>query len=573
MTLLDDVLAGRYHDQPANIQEDLRTLANNRLMSEDERDGLVARVLAGEPLVDLLRERHRRMATVEPPVELGGGIFVEKGRLLVATLYEAVITTTPLAVHPSGDIWLWRDGRFIGDRLAVDRLVTTLLGDDFRAEHLKTFKTYAAATLDGDGRHLGAGRTHLINVANGVLDPFTGALDAAEPGHLFTWQLPVPWEPGAACPKFDDWFAAVLPNRALRDALLEDVALVLDQRPRQKKAVFLVGMTRTGKSTLARIVTAIAGTDNCSAEELYDLSTNRFRAAELYGKLLNVASDIKTAHLADVSVFKKATGADDISAEHKFGHPFKFRYHGLFLWTMNLVPTVEENASPAYLARIRPYRFSRSFLGKEDPSIEEHIVAHELPGVLVRLVAALQRFEKRRGYVTNDDTRREMSWFRRETDRLAMFLDEATRPGAWTPRVPLHRAYERWCQENRRGHAMNRRTFYRELDERGYARARHGGTDGFNGLVLIDDWDPDDSDDQAVDDGDEPPLARAHELSQPSPSSPQRRPLDRSRGKRGRLNKPIRARDEPSPACSHSLASRQPDGSVRCSYCGALVEK
>jgi putative DNA primase/helicase len=565
VSLLDDLMAGRYRDLPAQVQDDLRTLANNRLMDEDERDGMAQRIIDGESLVDLLRERHRRITappTLKPPARLGGDIFVEKGRLLVATLYEAVITTTPLAVHPSGDIWLWREGRFVGDRLAVDRLVTTLLGDDFRAEHLKTFKTYAAATLDGHGRHLGAHPTHRINVANGVLDPLTGELDWAHPDHLFTWQLPVAWEPDATCPTFDEWFEAVVPDRACRDALLEDVARVLDQRPRQKKGVFLVGMTRTGKSTFARIVTAVVGAENCSAEELADLSVNRFRAAQLYGKLLNVASDIRTAHLADVSVFKKATGADDISAEHKFGHPFKFRYPGLFLWTMNVVPTVDEDASAAYLARVRPYRFSRSFLGHEDPAIEEKILADELPGVLVRLVGALQRFERRGSYATNDATRAEMAWFRRETDRLTMFLDEATRSGVWTPRVPLHRAYERWCQDNRRGHAMNRRTFYRELDERGYVRSRHHGVDGFNGLRLIDDWDPDD-DDEA--------LAPAHELPKPSPSSPRRREIGRSGGRRGRFNKVMRAREGPD-ACSHSLTSRQPDGSVRCSYCGALVE-
>jgi hypothetical protein len=100
-----------------------------------------------------------------------------------------------------------------------------------------------------------------------------------------------------------------------------------------------------GKLTLGRIIEAVVGPDNCSAEELYDLSVNRFRAAELYAKVMNVASDIRADRLADVATFKKATGGDDISAERKFGDPFKFRFDGLFVWTMNLVPTVGEAAA------------------------------------------------------------------------------------------------------------------------------------------------------------------------------------------------------------------------------------
>jgi putative DNA primase/helicase len=295
-------------------------------------------------------------------------------------------------------------------------------------------------------------------------------------------QLPIAWTPEARCPVFDQWLADLLPDPDLRTALLEDLGIVLDVNGHwQKKAVFLVGPTRSGKSTLARILETVVGSDNCSAEELYDLSVNRFRAAELYGKALNVASDIRTDHLMDLAVFKKATGGDDISAERKFGRPFTFRFRGLFLWTMNLVPTVAEAASAPYLARVRPYRFARSFLGHENPDIEAAIVSTELPGVLVRLVESLRHINGRNGYLDNDATAVEMAWFVRQTDRLAMFLDQMTRPGGWCPRVPLYRAYERWCVEMKRGAPLTRRQFYAEIEQRGHTRAGRNGPRGFTG--------------------------------------------------------------------------------------------
>ena len=34
----------------------------------------------------------------------------------------------------------------------------------------------------------------------------------------------------------------------------------------------------------------------------------------------------------------------------------------------------------------------------------------------------------------------------------------------------------------------------------------------------------------------------------------------------------IHVRESDSGSCSHSLTNRQPDGSLRCSYCGVLLE-
>jgi putative DNA primase/helicase len=318
---------------------------------------------------------------VDDAIADAGMLFVEKGRLLVETLFDAIAMETPLAAHPSGELWLYRNGVYRPDRQGVAWLVAKRLGDYFKTEHLRTFVAYAVARLTDERRVLTTTTTtNLVNVANGMLDPLTGRLYAHDPEHLSIAQLAVPWKPDVSCPTFDRWLASVVRTASRRTSLLEDVGLVLDLRgQRQKKALFLVGVTRSGKSTFARIIEALIGNDNRSAEEIAELSINRFRAAELFGKMLNVASDIKATHLTDVSTFKKMTGDDTISAERKFGHPFQFRYRGLFVWTMNTVPTTDDS-SAAYLERIRPYRFDVSFAGREDPSIEKKIIDEETPG-------------------------------------------------------------------------------------------------------------------------------------------------------------------------------------------------
>jgi putative DNA primase/helicase len=421
-------------------------------------------------------------------------VYVVKGQLLTETLHAAIVKKTPLAVDPSGEIWLWRNGCYVLNRLAVNHLVAVRLGDHFKQRHLSDWRVYAAARLDGEGRRLDVPTGHLINVPNGVLDPFTGELRPHDPSMMFTWQLPVEWHADATCPIFDAWLVEVLPNEALREAFMEDLSFALDMRRlRQKRAVMLIGQTRTGKSTAARIVTALMGASNTSSEELYDLVTNRFRAAQLYGRLVNVASDIRTGHFVDIGVFKKITGQDWISAERKFGQPFSFRYDGLIVWTLNNAPTVDEENSAPYLARVRPYRFDVSFLNREKPAIEAEIIANELPGVLVRLLEALRRVDRRDGYVENDETKGELAWFTVQTDRLATFLAECTQSDDryWCRRTLLFTNYEAWCTDSHRGTPMSRHAFYVELSRRGFRRARRDGIDGFKGLDLVTTQGPD----------------------------------------------------------------------------------
>ena len=263
----------------------------------------------------------------------------------------------------------------------MTHLVANRLRENFKPEHLRNFVAYAAAMLADEGRELPTTPCDRICVSNGMLDPIKRVLSPHDPAHLATARWPVEYDPKAKAPTFVRWLASVLPDARRRRALLEDAGLLLDlRRFRQKRALFLIGPKRSGKSTFVRLLEAIVGTENRSTEELVDLATNRFRVANLFGKPLNVASDIAATH-TDVAIFKKLTGGDSLTGERKFGHPFSFRFDGLFVFTMNEAPTVDD-PSGAYRARVRPYRFPNSFAGHEEPGIEAAIIGEELPGVL-----------------------------------------------------------------------------------------------------------------------------------------------------------------------------------------------
>ena len=110
-----------------------------------------------------------------PSLDESGSVFLVRGRLLVQSLYEAITTSTPLALHPAGDVWHYENGRYVRDRHRLSYLVAERLGDHFKPDHVRNLTALAAARLSNSNRVLSTSHTsRLVNLTNGMLDPFAG---------------------------------------------------------------------------------------------------------------------------------------------------------------------------------------------------------------------------------------------------------------------------------------------------------------------------------------------------------------------------------------------------------------
>ncbi len=197
-----------------------------------------------------------------------------------------------LAVDGSGRILVYRSGVYLDGAQQLTHLVAELLGDLYRQMHMRSLVEVLEAGLHHDGLVVGdTAGDGLVNVANGLLDLFTGVLIEHTADHLSMVQLPIRWEPTATCSLFDRWLTRTADGRG--DDLLEALSLVLDVRgERQRKAVFIIGPARSGKSTMVRIIEAIVGPQARSAVTLHEMSADKFAGADLYGKLLNTGSEL-----------------------------------------------------------------------------------------------------------------------------------------------------------------------------------------------------------------------------------------------------------------------------------------
>ncbi|AZQ32634.1 hypothetical protein EJ357_03565 [Streptomyces cyaneochromogenes] len=417
------------------------------------------------------------------PRRRAAGFFDANG-LLVKDLADTVLNQAPAALTREGVIALYKNGVYEADAEAFVSKVAVLLGNDHRSTYLESVKQSAVARLREEGRVIPEKQDEpVLNCANGMLNLITNELKPHSPDYLSAQQIPVEWHADAKCPHYEEWLKKACPGQM--DDLEETLSAMLDPSRTPLRNPFLFGPTRSGKSTLLRIATGVVGAANTSAVTLHELSVNRFKAAELYGQMLNAAADLSGQDVEDLSIFKMLTGEDQVSAERKHQQPFKFTNRALFAFSANELPQVGEGHG-AYFARIKPFWFGNSFAGHEDPDIERKMMA-ELEGILVRLVRAWQRRTVRGAYLpTLPEVQRK---FETDSNRVRLFVTEEleiipAKTGAECPGgmglKAVHDLFDIWAGSQKVG-ALGRNRFGAWLKTcPGVTEVRISGARGFN---------------------------------------------------------------------------------------------
>jgi putative DNA primase/helicase len=388
----------------------------------------------------------------------------QTGSLLALELAAAVEREAPLLLTPEHRIAAYRDGVYRLDGLGVLSIIARLLGNDYRPSYRAAAEDVIAGALHEDKLIAPTWMSEpVLNCRNTMLDLRTLEPVEHSPDFLSLVQLPVEWDPDARCPTYEAWLDQVVGDQG---PLLEELAsTMLDPTRTPTKALFAFGPSRSGKSTFLRLLKAIAGDENTTSVTLHQLADDRFAAANLYGKMLNVAADLSSKEVQDLGLFKLMTGVDMIHANRKYGHQFDFTNKALFGFSANELPQVSEG-SDAYRQRVKPVKFGRSFAGNEDQSIEDRMLAEELPGILVRWVKAY-RAHVERGYRYLDTDAAVQEEFDHGSDRVRQWVaeemeihpveraDQEVPVGQFSTSTELAGSFHQWATRNQ-GSGMGR---------------------------------------------------------------------------------------------------------------------
>lgn len=404
---------------------------------------------------------------VKAPPKGRGGQFFDANGLQVDKLSAAVEALGPAGLMSQGSrIALYSGGVYRDGSHVLNARLQQLLGRDFRENHVREVHAYLKGLAWNRNAHVMTRTgTHLLNVSNGMVDIRTGEMADWDPNYMSGVQLPVPYVADAECPIYEAWVSKMAPDQV--DDLEEVAATMIDMSQSPQKAIFLYGPSRSGKSTFLRILQAMAGSESTAAVTLHQLQDNRFKAAQLEGKILNSAAELKAGHVEQVDLFKALTGGDPVDVERKGVQGFKLTNEALFAFAMNEVPTIGES-SRAYFERVKAFHFPNSFAGAENPLLERVMLERELPGILARWITAWQRRHARGGFLATLGS--VQADFEAKSNRVYEFIAEyydIVVPGSAEARraVLARDLYERfmlWARQNNRT-AMGSKTFYEKV--------------------------------------------------------------------------------------------------------------
>ncbi|MEV8396189.1 phage/plasmid primase, P4 family [Streptomyces sp. NPDC057596] len=238
-------------------------------------------------------------------------------------------------------------------------------------------------------------RTPIVACANGLLDVTVRQLRPLTPEFFNLVSVPFDYDPEATCPTWLAFLRKAWPDdtQSIR-AVQEWFGYVLSGRTDQQKIMLVVGPTRSGKGTIARVLGMLVGKGNVAGPTLAGLATN-FGLSPLLGKPLAVISDARLAGRDGHQVVERLltiSGEDTIDVDRKYREPWTGKIPARLMILSNELPNFGDS-SGVIARRFIVLHMTVSWLGKEDTALTDKLAA-ELPGILNWALMGLARVER-----------------------------------------------------------------------------------------------------------------------------------------------------------------------------------
>ena len=327
---------------------------------------------------------------------------------------------------------------------------------------------------------------YLVNVRNGLLDIRDMSFKEHTPSYLSTVQLNVEYNPQVDCPQFKKFLNEVLDCKLI-PLVQEIVGYLLTTNTASQKAFVFWGPARTGKSTLLWVVEyLLLGKKNVSNIPWQEIG-DKFKTAELLGKLANVFSDLPSKSIDDTGIFKVVTGEDYLMAEKKNKNPFKFKPFARLVFSCNELPRNYVDRTEGFYRRLIIVPFNRQIeKSKIDKSLK-YKFQREKEGILNWALEGLKRlYENNFEFSENELTDGVKKEYKRENNNVISFVEECCElDGLFScSRIEIYEAYKEFCVEAGLK-ALSQIKFNKELEGNfNITRSRSGKLRLWNGVRI-----------------------------------------------------------------------------------------
>lgn len=222
----------------------------------------------------------------------------------------------------------------------------------------------------------------MINLKNGLYNVQEGTLVDHTPDYFSTVRLNASYNENADCPRFKQYLEEVLDADQI-PLIQEMLGYFLVPVTRAQKCFVIVGEGGAGKSQLLLVLNQVLlGSENVSNVSWQALN-ERFKTAELFGKLANIFADLPTKNIDDNGIFKALVGEDYLTVEKKNKNPFSFQSKARLLFSCNSIPRNLGDKSEGFYRRLILIRFDHAVPENiKDPNLLEKLRS-EADGIFI----------------------------------------------------------------------------------------------------------------------------------------------------------------------------------------------
>ena len=379
-----------------------------------------------------------------------------QGNTFLFDKFAAFIKNDAHIIRINNQLHIYKDGIYVSGYQNIESEMIRhipILNAAKRTEVLKYLEIMIQDNTKSEDANLIAFENGLLDIVDDTFIPFT-------PEHIITNKVRWRYNPDAYSEIADEVLDRIACNDPQIRALLEEaIGYCFYRRNELGKCFILIGDKSNGKSTFLSMIQTLLGDENIASLDLKELG-DRFKTAELFGKLANIGDDIGDEFIPKAAIFRKLVTGDRVSAERKGQNPFEFNNYSKFLFSANNIPRIKDKTG-AVQRRLVIIPFEATFNktlpdGSPNPNFNPYIKhllkTDEVMEYLISLgIRGLKRVLENRAFTASSKVQKEMDEYEESNNPVLGFIKECEEEDFPIINEPVQKVYKRYreyCIEN-----------------------------------------------------------------------------------------------------------------------------
>lgn len=330
-----------------------------------------------------------------------------------------------------------------------------------------------------------------IVVNNGMVDWRHKLLVDWDPTYKTTIAFDVDYDPDAECPNFKKYMSEWLPDESVQLVMQEYLGYCLVPNTNFRKALFLYGKGKNGKSVLLEFLQDFFG--DYASTLSYDGLFSRFGPATLKDKLVNIFDDTTVSFTKETGIVKNLIAGGSIQAEHKGAQIFQFTNTARLIFSSQETPRTSDT-SEAWYDRWFFIHFPNQFRPSNKAKLAmQKTMKEERAGILNWMIDGLTRLMDQDDFSDSVRVQTATKEYRGQNDNVNQFIqnicinvqDSDSNKISITD---LYAIYHIWI-EGEQLRPVSKKVFTSRISDLGYERGKSyvngkSGQSYFKGLAL-----------------------------------------------------------------------------------------